>query len=44
MKVRLKSKTFTASYGELAEKVGFPEEEYFKMLRKALSIWIKIFV
>lgn len=42
-KVKLKSKTISSCYLELAEKVEFPKEEYFMKLKKAMKIWVKLF-
>lgn len=42
-KVDLKSTNILECYIELAEKIKFPDEEYFKLLKKAMLIWVDCF-
>ncbi len=42
-KVKLTSKNVKDCYLELAEKTKFPQEEYFKKLKKAMRIWTNYF-
>ncbi len=42
-KIKLVSNNPVDCYMELAQKTDFPKEEYFKYLKKAMKIWIKLF-
>ncbi len=42
-RVKLKDKTVIGAYRELIEKVEFPNEPYFKDLKKATLAWLKLF-
>ena len=42
--VRLTKKSVPECYLELAQNVKFPNERYFDSLRKAMSIWINLFL
>lgn len=42
--VRLTSKDAARCYLELAEKIRFPEQRYFRKLREAMLIWVKLFL
>ena len=42
--VRLTKKSVTECYLELAQQVKFPNERYFDSLRKAMIIWIHLFL
>jgi len=42
-KVRLKSTNPADCYFELAQKVEFPQENYFKYLKRAMKIWAGLF-
>lgn len=41
--VKLYGKTAAACYSELAEKIQFPKNTYFKKLREAMTIWSELF-
>ncbi len=42
-RVQLTAKTVTGCYAELAKKIEFPADAYFKDLRKAMRIWSEYF-
>lgn len=42
-KIQLKSSDIKGCYLELMEKTNFPEMEYFKKLKEAIIIWLKLF-
>lgn len=42
-KVKLSSENVLDSYQELVEKVEFPDNQYFKKLKEAISLWLKLF-
>ena len=42
--VKLTKKTPAECYLELAQKVAFPNEDYFIKLKKAMIIWAKLFI
>ena len=43
LSVQLESKTMKDCYSELTEKIRWPEELYFKHLKKAMKIWVQSF-
>lgn len=41
-KVELRSKTFVGCYLEIAEKTNWPKSKYFKKLKTAMVLWVKL--